>query len=358
MRAGNTLLAGHFSQRNVVLDAGQRRACDVLDGLQARIPSRLAPLRRAPALGAYLWGEPGRGKTMLMDGLFSTAAHPARRIHYHQFLRDLHRGRAQAEKGQADYLGTLARKVAQQCRIFCLDEFHLHDVADAILMERFLAVLLNERVLVILTSNYAPEQLLPDPLLHRHALPLIALIGKHMSIVRLDGERDYRYREPPCRQHYLHPCGEATDQALQNLAHTLGMPLRRGPDSISLHGRSIPVRGLGEDGVWFDFQSICLGPRSHLDYLEISERWSGVIVSDMLQSQLNKADGLRRFIWLVDILYDRRRRLLLGGERPVEQMLRDVPCAVDMERTLSRLAEMQSASFAVATPLEMSPLCP
>ncbi|WP_162897146.1 MULTISPECIES: cell division protein ZapE [Chromobacterium] len=351
-------LARRFIDRGVALDPGQRRAADALDAL--RLQARTAPawpLRRPPPqTGAYLWGEPGRGKTMLMDGLFALSTAPAQRIHYHQFLRDLHRGLAQSGGEQANYLPALARRVAAQSRLFCLDEFHLHDIADAILMERFLTVLLEERVLVILTSNYAPEQLLPDPQLHRYALRVIALIQRHMQVLHLDGERDYRYREAAAGEHYLHPCGAEAEQRLRRLLQEQGRAV--GPAAaVSLSGRPLPARAQSPDCVWFDFETICLGPRSHLDYLEMSERWHTVIVSDIAQAQLNKADGLRRFIWLVDVLYDRRQRLLLISERPIETMLREVTLSADTHRTLSRLAEMQSASFAAAAPIEMSPLC-
>lgn len=357
--AESSTLGRHFTARGLALDAGQALAAAALDHLHQRA-RQASPrsLRRVPPLGAYLWGEPGRGKTMLMDGLFGITTLPARRIHYHQFLRDLHRGRAQAPTGQADYLVALARDVARQCRIFCLDEFHLHDVADAILMQRFLEVLLEERVLVVLTSNYAPESLLPDPILHRHALPVIHLIRQHMQVVQLDGAKDYRYREAVRGEQYLHPCGPETESRLRALLEDLGLPVETGAGKIKLCGRDVAVRALGERCAWFDFESICLGPRSHLDYLEISERWDAVVVSGIRQAQLNKPDGLRRFIWLVDILYDRRQRLLLEAERDIESMLRAVTLSVDTHRTLSRLAEMQSADFALATPLENSLLCP
>ncbi|POZ60663.1 cell division protein ZapE [Chromobacterium alticapitis] len=350
-------LAQRFAERSVALDAGQSRAAQTLDGLYRQALRQGGWLRRATPLGAYLWGEPGRGKTMLMDGLFAQAALPAQRIHYHQFLRDLHRGLARADGAHADYLSALARRVAKQCRMFCLDEFHLHDVADAILMERFLGVLLEQRVLVILTSNYAPEQLLPDPHLHQYALRVIALIERHMSILHLDGDKDYRYREGEALRQYLDPCGADTDQRLRRLLAGLGQTVPAEAAVVRLSDRPVQARAVGDDCVWFDFDAICLGPRSHLDYLEISERWNVVVVSDIRQAQLNKADGLRRFIWLVDVLYDRRQRLLLASERPIETMLREVALSVDTHRTLSRLAEMQSASFAAASPIEMSPLC-
>jgi cell division protein ZapE len=352
-------LLQHFSGLGVCLDPGQCRAAETLDALclQAqRSADRL--FRRRPTVGAYLWGEPGRGKTMLMDGLFALATVPAQRLHYHQFLRDLHRELARSGgRRQTDYLSTLARQVATQSRLFCLDEFHLHDVADAILMERFLTVLLERRVLVILTSNYAPESLLPDPELHWHALRLIALIRRDMTVLHLDGEQDYRYRQTSTREQYLHPCGEESELRLCQLLRSMGQDLCVGPVSVTLSGRSLPVRALGPRCVWFDFETICLGPRSHLDYLEMAERWDVVVISDIQQRQLNQADGLRRFIWLVDVLYDRRQCLLLVAECPIETLLQAVELSVDIHRTLSRLSEMRSVSFPFTPAIEMSPLC-
>lgn len=356
-KPGDTPLAKRFAEGSVALDAGQIRAALSLDGLYRQALRQGGWPRRTAPMGAYLWGEPGRGKTMLMDGLFAQAELPAQRIHYHQFLRDLHRALARSDGAHADFLSTLALRVAKQCRMFCLDEFHLHDVADAILMERFLGVLLEQRVLVILTSNYAPQQLLPDPHLHPYALGVIALIERHMSILHLNGDKDYRYREGEALRQYLTPCSADTEQRLRCLLADLGQAVPAEAAAVRLSDRPVPVRAVGDDYVWFDFDAICLGPRSHLDYLEISERWNVVVVSNIWQAQLNKADGLRRFIWLVDVLYDRRQRLLLASERPIETMLREVALSVDTHRTLSRLAEMQSASFTATVPMEMSPLC-
>jgi cell division protein ZapE len=350
-------LAQHLADQGITLNPGQRRVADTLDTLYLKAEQHAGwSLRRSAPLGAYLWGEPGRGKTMLMDGLFALSALPAQRIHYHQFLRDLHRELAQAGSEQDDCLRALARKVATRCRMFCLDEFHMHDVADTILLERFLAALLEQRVLVVLTSNYAPPQLLPDPHLHRYALPVIALIESQMVVLHLDGQQDYRYRETAAREQYLHPCNEETDERLRQMLAAVGPQRQDGTTSITLSGRSLAPRALGVNWIWFDFDTICLGPRSHLDYLEMSERWEVVVLSDIRQAQLNKPDGLRRFIWLVDVLYDRRTCLLLASEQSIDTMLQDVAHSVDTDRTLSRLAEMRSASFAAATPIAAAPL--
>lgn len=286
-KPGDATLTQHFAERSVALDVDQNRAALVLDELYRQALRQGTWLRRAMPMGAYLWGDPGRGKTMLMDGLFAQAGLPAHRIHYHQFLRDLHRGLARADDAHADKLSALARQVAKQCRIFCLDEFHLHDVADAILMERFLGVLLGQRVLVILTSNYAPQKLLPDPRLHQYALRVIALIERHMSVLHLNGDKDYRYREGQALRQYLDPCGADAEQRLRSLLTDLGQANPADAAAVRLSDRAVPARAAGDDCVWFDFDAICLGPRSHLDYLEISERWNAVVVSNIRQAQLS-----------------------------------------------------------------------
>jgi cell division protein ZapE len=350
-------LTQRFAERGEALDADQSRAAQALDGLYRPGAAARRLAAALHALGCLSAGRVRARQDHADGGLFARAVLPAQRIHYHQFLRDLHRGLARADGVHPDYLRTLARRVAQPCRMFCLDEFHLHDVADTILMERFLSVLLEQGVLVILTPNYAPEQLLPDPNLHRYALSVIALIQRYMSILHLNGDKDCRCREGEALRQYLVPCGADTDQRLRRLLAELGQSVPAEAAVVRLSDRPVQARAVGDDCVWFDFDPICTRPRSHLDYLEISERWKVVVVSDNRQAQLNKADGLRRFIWLVDVLYDRRQRLLLVPERPIETMLRQVVLSVDTRRTLSRLAEMQTASFAAASPIEMSPLC-
>lgn len=334
----------YFQQRNIVLDAMQQQVVSTLEQLIGLPEQKLSVHRRASSAGLYLWGEPGRGKTMLMDALSVLTSPQSLRIHYHLFLRDLHASLAQAHGNRDDHLAVLAADTAREYRVFCLDEFHLHDIADTILMERFLRVLLREGVLVILTSNYQPEQLLPDPLFHERALPTIALIREHMAVMHLDGNKDYRYRSAERLPHYLSPCSENNQQQLMALLEQEESKLQL-QQAVTLCGRKVMAEAVGQHAVWFRFDTLCLGPRSHLDYLDLADRWNTIVVSDIHQAGLDKPDGLRRFIWLVDVLYDRRLQLYLTSQDDIAQMLQQVPIPGDMPRTLSRLAEMQSAGF-------------
>ncbi|WP_369854544.1 cell division protein ZapE [Candidatus Thalassolituus haligoni] len=349
MTMPHSLLAW-FSDRKIQLDVGQQRAAEALEQLQQQAvhgKRNLSFIRRQRLVGAYLWGEPGRGKTLLMDALFQQFPLAAKRIHYHAFLRDLHRGMANSG-GKNDYLVTLAHQVASQCRLFCLDEFHLHDIADVILLERFLAVLIKQRVVIVLTSNYPPQELLPDPDLHHRALGAIAMIEKHLRVLHLDHDQDYRYREAALVPNYINLLDQAADDWLLNRLAEWGHALRLNDAesaTVPLRGRGLPVRALDESCVWFDMAAICEGPRSHLDYLELAERWSTVVISDIQTRHLWRADTLRRFIWLVDVLYEHKHKLLLSSERPIQEMLADPALAADTLRSLSRLMEMQSPSF-------------
>jgi cell division protein ZapE len=342
----STLLQ-YFSGKGIELDGGQQQLAEVLDHLQQRAHQgkrNLSFFRRRPLTGAYIWGEPGRGKTLLMDGLFGHFSLPSKRIHYHLFLRDLHRGMANAG-GQADYLVTLAHQVASECRMFCLDEFHLHDVADVILMERFLEVLLKQQVLVILTSNYRPQDLLPNPDVHHRAVAVIALIERHLQVLHLQGDKDYRRRGGKQQTLYWHPCGAEADQQIRHYLHNAGLALTQEAGQVTVNKRQIPVRAAADGVVWFDFEAICLGPRSHLDYLDLAQQWPLVVVSGVCRQHLLQANGLRRFIWLVDVMYEHQQRLLLTSEQPLEELLSDPALQADCLRALSRLMEMQLEAF-------------
>lgn len=340
-------LLQYFQDQAVVLDQHQQAAAQTLDQLQQqalRPRRKLALLRRRPLRGAYLWGEPGRGKTLLMDALFAQFPLPCRRLHYHHFLRELHRGMSRPGGG-ADYLVTLAHEVAASCWMFCLDEFHVHDGADAVLLERFLAVLLKQQVFVVLTSNYAPANLLPDPDQHHKAARIIALIDRHFDELHLNGERDYRRRGGDASVQYLAPADDVSDHRMLALLASAGQSLLLQDAVVRLSGRTVPVRAVGDGVVWFDFAAICIGPRSHLDYLEVAERWSQVVLSGIHRHLLYQPDALRRLIWLVDVLYEHHHRLWLISEEPILELLADEALEADTVRLVSRLMEMQLLAF-------------
>lgn len=344
----------YFSQRQIELDPAQQTLTANLERLlndALKRPRRFSFLKRRSPRGAYVRGLPGRGKTMIMDAIFAACGTQAKRIHYHQFLRDLHLNLNRSEHRNSEFLVPLAEKVARQCRVFCLDEFHLHDAGDARLMERFLQVLFDERVFVVLTSNYEPEKLLPDPFQHHHALGTIAVIRRHMDELLLEGPQDYRYRHESGQRHYVSPNGDSADQLLREILKNRGIASAKADVLLKLSDRSITALSCSDTHVWFRFADLCGGARSHLDYLEMTERWPIIVVTGVEAEALQQPSILRRFIWLVDVLYDRRKTLLLSSDLPIETMLSDPALQEDALRTLSRLTEMQTSDFSEATTL-------
>ncbi len=364
----------YFHRHNIQPDPAQQQVCESLSMLMKRASSQRAGgigrLLSKRMKSAYVWGRPGRGKTMLMDALVATSGPQVRRVHYHNFLRDLHEG-MNANIGKTDYLAMMANELADSCEVFCLDEFHLHDVADVILFERFLKVLLERQVFVVLTSNYPPDDLLPDPDVHHRALNCIAMIHQHFEVMTLNGERDYRYRNlgravEDWPEFYLAPVSLTADQAIAN---TLNCSLPDAPTAreIPLRNRTMPVRlcrpradeyqsvesganetediSNNEGLVWLDFEATCAGPRSHLDYLQLVEAFDTLVLTGIFHKQLENPNTLRRFIWLVDVAYEYRRRLFISSEVPILELLENPAFEEDTSRLISRLVEMKSPGW-------------
>ncbi|WP_221797957.1 cell division protein ZapE [Oceanobacter mangrovi] len=348
----------YFADHQIQLDETQQQVIETLMRLQGRACKTVDgfSLLKKPLRSAYMWGRPGRGKTMLMDALFANAQLPAKRIHYHNFLRDLHDG-MNANHGETDYLAVMANRVADEYRMYCLDEFHLHDVADVILLERFLEVLLKRQVFVVLTSNYEPVNLLPDPDVHHRALGCIAMIEKYFEVMTLNGERDYRYRDDIEHDCYFSPADSSSEAAIIERLGLTQIPPAEVAIKVPVRNRFMPVRMVqerpddseeqaGHEGiVWLDFREACEKPHSHLDYLALVECYDSFVVTGISANRLLNPNTLRRLIWLVDVLYEYRRRLLLTAEQPIIELLQDERFEEDTTRLISRLMEMQSSSY-------------
>jgi cell division protein ZapE len=277
--------------------------------------------------GVYCWGPPGRGKSAVVDTIFALAPCTKLRVHFHAFMRDTIRRQVDAVADGLDGI-----------ELLCFDEFHVHDIADAFLVGRFLDAALARGIRVVLTSNYAPQALLPDPQFHDRFAPTIARIERDFTVVQFDGARDYRLGA----EHTGTPAFYALPDAAALLRH-----FRAAEDqapqagAVTLAGRTLPVRGAGTHLVWADFADLCIARRSHLDYLALAERWQGLIVDRFHVADLASANTLQRFIWLVDILYDQQRALVIASDAPLLAAIRDSDGAHDVGRLVSRLTEMQ-----------------
>ncbi|AZW23029.1 cell division protein ZapE [Bordetella bronchiseptica] len=294
--------------------------------------------------GVYLWGGVGRGKSFLMDAFYATVPVVRKtRLHFHEFMRGVHR-ELEEVKGTQDPLDEVARRLARRYRLICFDEFHVSDVADAMILYRLLLKLFEHGTSFVMTSNYEPSTLYPDGLHRDRILPAIALIQKRMDVLNVDAGVDYRRRSLEQVQCYHTPLD---DQARRALEHAFAQLSDTAPQDPVLHieHREIRAQALAGSVVWFDFATLCGGPRSQNDYLELANRFHAVILSDVPRMGPRQASEARRFTWLIDVFYDHKVKLIMSAEVEPEQLYTEGALANEFHRTVSRILEMQSREY-------------
>jgi cell division protein ZapE len=342
-----------LARRDIVLDAAQLAALQRLQRLYDELidfrDARRSLLRRwfnspTPPRGIYFFGGVGRGKSFLMDAFF--AALPFRRkvrIHFHAFMKSVHddlRAHAKVE----DPLVAVAGRIARRHRLICFDEFHVSDVADAMILGRLLRALFERGVVFVMTSNYRPDDLYPDGLQRQSLLPTIALIKQWLDVVEIDGGVDYRLRALQHGVYYYTAARGVADAELGALFDRMQPGADEDPRLI-VEARTLKARRRAGSVVWFDFTTLCDGPRSQLDYLELARRFAVVIVSDVPRLTTDMGNAARRFTWLVDVLYDHRVKLLVSAAVPAEELYLAGPNSQEFPRTVSRLIEMRTHEY-------------
>jgi len=313
---------------------------------KARRNNALTKLISRPPIprGVYMHGGVGRGKSFLMDCFFQSVPLTRKtRLHFHEFMREVHR-ELQDLKGTVNPLDELGRRMARRFRLICFDEFHVTDVTDAMILHRLLQALFANRVSIVTTSNYHPDQLYPNGLHRDRVLPAIELLKAKLEVINVDGGTDYRQRTLAQIDMYQCPLGASADAAMERAFN--GVAEARDEDPV-LQIEHRTLRALRRAGgvVWFDFRTLCGGPRSQNDYLELASRFHTVLLSNVPQMSPRLASEARRFTWLVDVLYDRRVKLILSAAVPAAELYTEGALAHEFPRTVSRLHEMQSAEF-------------
>ena len=336
-----------LTRRGFVADPAQRRAVERLQRLyeewtayKKRRDTALKRLIVKPPLpkGVYLWGPVGRGKSFLMDAFFlCVPLVRKRRVHFHHFMREIHR-ELDAVKGTEDPIAEVAARTARRYRLVCFDEFHVSDIADAMILGRFLEQAMDRGVEFVMTSNYPPDGLYPNGLQRERFLPAIEFIKSRLDVVCVDNGTDYR-RLKMERVDAYHIGGD-----LEPIFNQLkDVEEERHP--LDVEGRQIPYRKRAGGVVWFDFEALCGGPRSYADYVDLAKRFHTILLSGVPRLSAKHADAARRFTWLVDILYDGRVKLIVAAETPPEEIFTEGESAAEFQRTVSRLHEMQSAQY-------------
>jgi len=306
----------------------------------------LLPRSRAPLRGLYLWGGVGRGKTLLADEFFAELpVREKRREHFHRFMQDVH-GRLRRHRDRRSPLEQVAADVAAKARILCIDELVVNDVADAMILGNLLAALFRCGVTLVATSNLPPSGLYHGGLQRERFVPAIALLEKHCRVVELDAGVDYRLRELERATLWLGP--GITDAEVRLEAEFERLTGEGGARNaeIEVEGRSIRTRRCTEDVVWFDFHELCEGPRSAADYIEIARCFHAVFLSAVPVLDARMDDAARRFVTLVDELYDRGVKLFVSAARDAPGGLyRGERLAFEFRRAASRLHEMQGRDY-------------
>ncbi len=295
--------------------------------------------------GLYIWGGVGRGKTYLMD-LFFDCLPTARkhRTHFYRFMQEVHQSLA-VYQGEADPLEFVAASIASDVDVLCFDEFFVVDIGDAMILAGLLDALLSSGVVLVATSNVKPDALYENGLQRERFLPAIALLKKFTDIVEIQQGTDYRLQHLSSSELYHSPVNELVNEKLKACFHDLV------PDQSQIHeqqalmilGREIQSVASAEDIVWFQFSALCEGPRSAFDYVELARLYHAVILSDVPQLSESDSDAARRFVSLIDELYDRRVKLVISAEVSVSDLY--VGTGLEFERTRSRLMEMQSLDY-------------
>lgn len=310
-------------------DAQQRTLARLADWLQVSL--RPSTWRRRPAAGAYLWGGVGRGKSLLLEALFQAAPiDPKRRVHVHALLQEVQQ-RMLAHMGQADPLARVADELAAEARLLYLDEFHVHDIGDAILLGRLLQPLIERDCILLFSSNYAPPALCPNPLYHSRFKPFAELLQRRCLVLHMDAGPDYRGLST--RHWGLYLQGPA-DLLQVRLAHLPAVA------QLSLPRRTLTLRGMDARTLWLDFAALCRQPLASGDYLQLCQRFAHIAVGELPVLAYCSLDEQQRLVNFIDIAYDSGCELWLQGEGSLEALCSGVGHG-DFARTRSRLAQLR-----------------
>ena len=334
-------------------DPAQRRAVEALQRCadewavyKSRRSSTLKKFINHPDIprGVYMYGGVGRGKSFLMDCFFNAVPLKRKaRLHFHEFMREVHR-ELTGLQGTQNPLDVLGARMAKRYKLICFDEFHVADITDAMILHRLLMALFQNGVGFVTTSNFKPDDLYPGGLHRDRILPAIALLNERLEVLNVDDGTDYRSRTLEQAKLYHMPLGPEADAQMTEAFNQLATVPDEDP-LLRIEAREIQALRKAGDVVWFDFRQLCGGPRSQNDYLELAQQYHTVLLSNVPHMPVSMASPARRFTWLVDVLYDRRVKLIMSAAVPPEELYTEGPLAHEFVRTVSRLNEMQSKEF-------------
>ncbi len=307
--------------------------------------------------GLYVWGDVGRGKTLLMDMFLDAVREKKkRRVHFHEFMDQMHTRIAEFRKNhKADSIGDpipyAIEPIIREVKLLCFDEFHVNDITDAMLLKRLFEKLFEKGIVVVATSNVVPEKLYFNGLNRQLFLPFIDLLLEHVDVLNLASETDYRRQKLEAQPVYFFGSPDATKPQLDEAWRNISGGVEASPLHVDLMGRDFVVEHHFMGAARFEFKELCEAPLGARDYLRLSHQFHTIMIGGVPCFDRARSDAAKRLILLIDTLYDRGVKLVASFEVPLDQLSLDDKTAFEFQRTISRLTEMQSKDY-LAAPLK------
>ena len=348
-----------LKKNGFVADHAQKRAVDALQHLYADLINnttssmtlikrqlcRLTGCRSSPVKGLYIWGGVGRGKTWLMNLFYQSLPFDEKlRLHYHHFMLDVHE-KLNGLHGRKNPLTHIAREFAAKYRVICLDEFIVTNITDAMLLSGLLEALFKNGVALVATSNRIPDDLYKNGLQRERFLPAIALIKQHTRVMHMDGNTDHRIALLEQDDIYYSPITEETNDQLKRRMESLAPGRISNDHVLTIHKRPVKTLMHADEIAWFDFSALCDAPRAAPDYIQLARDYHTIIVSGVPVMDESMDDRARRFVYLIDELYDSRVKLVISADAAPEKLYTGEMLKFAFNRTSSRLIEMRSTEY-------------
>ena len=301
--------------------------------------------KKSPINGLYLWGGVGRGKTWLVDTFYaSLPMKNKRRIHFHEFMLEIHAQLSTLPK-TPDPIPIVAARLAQKYKVICLDEFHVNDIADAMLLSGLLEALFNANVVLVTTSNLPPDELYRNGLQRSRFLPAIEWIKQHTTVFHLDSDMDYRHLILEKEGCYHTPLNARSENMMLQHFIELSDHAPVNPQHLEINNRPVPVKAISDDTIWLEFEILCNTTRATADYVALADNFQHVLLANVYPMSDGENHIARRFMHFVDILYDRHCCLIMSADAEPGGLYSGEDLAKPFQRTVSRLNEMRSKQY-------------